>query len=180
MSVSFDKTDPSLGVTHNAFSQPVGKPVPGWSGCSRLPDMELPGRYCRLVPFRPEHARALFDAYGEDDGRMWTYMPFGPFAVADDLRDSIMDYMQNKGFQTFVILMDEIAVGHASFMRYDLVNGGVEVGGVCFSPHLQRSTVATEAMYLMMKHAFDHGYRRYEWKCDQLNAASNKAAQRLG
>ena len=138
------------------------------------------GRTCRVVPYHSDHAAPLFEAYARDDGRMWTYMPFGPFADAAALHASVMDYQQNKGFHTFVILADGMPLGHLSYLRYDLANGAVEIGGVSYSPTLQRSTVATEAQYLMMKHAFDHGYRRYEWKCDQLNIPSNRAALRLG
>lgn len=174
------RLSPSLGVRTNGFGQLVGKDVPEWRGCARLPDAELEGRTCRVVPFMPEHAAGLFDALARDDGRMWTYMPFGPFGDADMLRSNIETYMETRGFQTFVIMTDAQPRGYASFMRYDMANGGVEVGGVTFSPELQRTVAATEAMALMMRHAFDHGYRRYEWKCDQLNAPSNRAAQRLG
>jgi RimJ/RimL family protein N-acetyltransferase len=72
------------------------------------------------------------------------------------------------------------AIGVASFMRIDLKNGAIEVGNINYSPLLQRTRAATEAMYLMMKRAFALGYRRYEWKCDSLNASSRAAAQRLG
>ncbi len=178
--MSHEHIDSTLDPRLNGFGQPVGKPVPDWTPRERLPDVDLVGRTCRLTPYAPEHAAALFEAYAKDDGRMWTYMPFGPFEDAAALDASIMDYQQARGFHTFVILSGGRPVGHASFMRYDLANGTVEVGGVTFSPDLQRSTLATEAMYLMMRHAFDHGYRRYEWKCDQLNIPSNRAALRLG
>ena len=72
------------------------------------------------------------------------------------------------------------ATGVASYLRIQPENGSIEVGHINFSPLLQRNRAATEAMYLMMKHAFDLGYRRYEWKCDALNAPSRAAAQRLG
>ncbi len=178
--MSYEIIDSTLEPSLNPFGQPVGKAIPGWRACARLPDIELVGRTCRVVPYHPDHAPALLKAYAADDGRMWTYMPFGPFADARALHDSIMDYQTTKGFHTFVILADERALGHFSYLRYDLANGAVEVGGVSYSPALQRSTVATDAQYLMMKHAFDHGYRRYEWKCDQLNIPSNRAALRLG
>lgn len=178
--MSYESLDPSLNPSPNAFGQPVGKIVPEWTARQRLPDIELTGRTCSVIPYHPDHAPALFDAYAADDGRMWTYMPFGPFADAAALHRSIMDYQDNKGFHTFVILSDGRPVGHLSYLRYDLANGSVEIGGVSYSPVLQRSTVATEAQYLLMKHAFDHGYRRYEWKCDQLNIPSNRAALRLG
>jgi RimJ/RimL family protein N-acetyltransferase len=65
-------------------------------------------------------------------------------------------------------------------MRIDPLNGVIEVGNINYSPLLQRKPAATEAMYLMMKRAFDLGYRRYEWKCDSCNEPSKAAAARLG
>ncbi len=70
--------------------------------------------------------------------------------------------------------------GVASYLRIAPANGSIEVGHIHYSPTLQRRPAATEAMYLMMKRAFELGYRRYEWKCDALNAASRSAAERLG
>jgi len=83
-------------------------------------------------------------------------------------------------FQAIVDAATGKAVGVASFMRIDPANGVIEVGGINYSPLLQRRPAATEAMYLMMRRAFELGYRRYEWKCDSLNAPSRAAAQRLG
>lgn len=180
MSLSYDSFSPSLGIREDAFGNPIGKDIPGWQGCDRLPDMKLTGRICRLEPYAQFHAEGLYTAYARDDGRMWSYLPYGPFDSAEAVHESIENWQKNRGLHTFVILRDEQPVGHASFMRYDLAHGSVEVGGVTYSPALQRSTVATEAMYLMMKHAFDHGYRRYEWKCNQLNMPSSLAALRLG
>ena len=180
MPLDFDTFSPSLGIREDAFGNPIGKAIPDWQGCQRLPDMELMGRTCHLVPYDQIYAQGLHEAYAVDDGRMWSYLPYGPFDSAHGVDDSIQNYQKNRDFHTFVILKDEQPVGHASFMRYDLANGSVEVGGVTYSPALQRSTAATEAMYLMMKHAFDHGYRRYEWKCNQLNMPSSLAALRLG
>jgi RimJ/RimL family protein N-acetyltransferase len=83
-------------------------------------------------------------------------------------------------FYAIVERSSGLAIGVASYLRIDPANGAIEVGHLQFSPRLQRSTAATEAMYLMMKQAFDLGYRRYEWKCDALNAGSRRAAERLG
>ena len=83
-------------------------------------------------------------------------------------------------FQAIIDAATGKAVGVASFMRIDLPHGVIEVGGINYSPLLQRKPAATEAMYLMMKRVFELGYRRYEWKCDSLNAPSRAAAQRLG
>ncbi len=180
MSLAYDSLSPSLGVRENAFGQPVGKALPDWQLREKLPDIALIGRTCRVVPFVSVHSDALYTACAKDDGRMWTYMPYGPFTSAAELAESVAFFQQNRDFQTFTIMADEVPLGYASYMRYDLANGSIEVGGVTFSPALQRSIMATEAMYLMMKHAFDHGYRRYEWKCNQLNFPSSRAALRLG
>lgn len=180
MPLPFEDLSPSLGVHDNAFGQPVGKELDNWRGCERLPDVELAGHACRVVPFHASHAHGLFDAFAADDGSMWTYMPYGPFGDAAMLDASVRTYVETRGFHTFVVEVDGRPVGYASFMRYDGANGAVEVGGVTFSPALRRTRAATEAMYLMMAHAFAHGYRRYEWKCDQLNGPSNRAALRLG
>lgn len=175
-----DTISPSLGVRPDGFGHPVGKALPGWTARERLPDVALQGRTCRVVLYDTRFAQGLFDAFAQDDGRMFSYLPWRPFVSAKELDDVVQDYSKNRDFHTFVICRNEAPVGLASYMRYDLSNGSVEVGGLTFSPGLQRSTAATEAMYLMMKQAFDAGYRRYEWKCDQLNAPSVRAALRLG
>ncbi len=180
MSQAHEILSPSLGVRQDATGNPIGKALPGWHGCHRLPDAELIGHTCAVLPYDRVFAPSLFEACAQDDGRMWTYLPWGPFEEAEELADTFEAYQNNRDFQTFVVEADGHALGFASFMRYDPPNGIVEVGGVTFSPALQQSTAGTEAMFLMMKHAFDHGYRRYEWKCDQLNGPSNKAALRLG
>ncbi len=86
----------------------------------------------------------------------------------DPLFFTIMDCAGNK------------PLGLASYLRIDPRSGSIEVGHLAYSPLLQRTAAATEAMYLMMSRAFELGYRRYEWKCDALNAPSRSAAQRLG
>lgn len=176
----FETLSPSLKPRPDAFGNPVGQTVPDWAGCHRLPDAAMVGRNCTLFPYDDSLAGDLFAALAEDDGGMWTYLPYGPFATVSELADSIKTYQRHRDFQTFVIVSDERPIGYASYMRYDCPNGSVEVGGVTFSPALRRTVMATEAMFLMMKTAFDHGYRRYEWKCDQLNRPSNLAALRLG
>ncbi len=89
--------------------------------------------------------------------------------------------MDDPLFHAIVDSKSGSAVGVAAYMRIDAANGVIEVGHLNFSPRLQATTAATEAMYLMMRRAFDElGYRRYEWKCDSLNEASRRAASRLG
>jgi len=176
----FERLSPSLQPHDDAFGNPVGQAIPDWQGCHRLPDATMTGRTCALLPYDPSLAPGLFNAFSRDGGGMWTYLPFGPFGSPKDLADSIETYQRHRDFQTFVIVKDEQPLGFASFLRYDCMNGSVEVGGVTFSPALRRTVMATEAMFLMMKTVFEHGYRRYEWKCDQLNRPSNLAALRLG
>lgn len=113
---------------------------------------------------------------------MWTYLLSGPFASLAEYR-TWLEAKQASDDPLFFAIVDgatRLAVGLASYLRIDAANGSMEVGHLQFSPLLQRTAAATEAMYLMMKQAFELGYRRYEWKCDALNAASRRAAERLG
>lgn len=116
------------------------------------------------------------------EGRMWTYLPYGPFDSPDGYR-KWADEMARSGDPLFYAIIDrttERALGVASYLRINPAGGSIEVGHLGFSPLLQRTPAATEAMFLMMKRAFLLGYRRYEWKCDALNSASRSAARRLG
>ena len=142
------------------------------------------GWYCRVEPLdKSRHAADLYRANRQDpDNRIWTYLAYGPF-------DSLEGYLgwmdrlccgDDPLFHAIVDAKTDKAVGVASYLRIDPANGSIEVGHINYSPLLQRTPAATEAMYLMMKRAFDLGYRRYEWKCDALNAASRAAAQRIG
>jgi RimJ/RimL family protein N-acetyltransferase len=144
----------------------------------------MQGRFCRLEPLdATRHATDLHDAYSLDrDGRMWTYLFSGPFATPDEYRAWVESRQASKDPLYFAIVdaVSGRAAGVASYLRIDPAHGVVEVGHIAFSPLLQRTRAATEAMYLMMKHAFELGYRRYEWKCDALNAPSRRAAERLG
>jgi RimJ/RimL family protein N-acetyltransferase len=142
------------------------------------------GRFCRVELLDIDrHAADLFAANAIDaEGRNWTYLPVGPFDAFDAYR-TWMDGAVAKDdplFHAIIDLETGRAVGVASYLRIDPPAGSIEVGFITYSPLLQRKPAATEAMYLMMQRAFTLGYRRYEWKCDALNAASRAAAQRLG
>jgi RimJ/RimL family protein N-acetyltransferase len=169
----------------NQFGQPIGEEVAGWTARQRPPRSEMLGRYCRLEPLRSEHhAEALHEAYSDDaEGRNWTYLPYGPFASAEDYA-AIVATVQDGEDPVFLAIIDNATnkpVGVASYLRIEPDMGVIEVGHLSYSPRLQGTTAATEAMYLMMRRAFDElGYRRYEWKCDSLNAPSCGAAERLG
>ena len=117
---------------------------------------------------------------------MWTYLPYGPFDSLDTYR-AWTEEMSRRSDPLFFAIIDHNsghasgrAVGLASYLRIDPAAGSIEVGHLHYSPLLQRTPAATEAMFLMMERAFNLGYRRYEWKCDALNAPSRAAAQRLG
>lgn len=144
----------------------------------------MEGRYCRLEPLDPDlHAESLFAANSLDvGGKNWTYLPYGPFESLKDYRAWMeRDCRGNDPlFYAIVDLAREQAVGVASYLRITPGCGSIETGHINYSPLLQRTPAATEAMYLMMARAFDLGYRRYEWKCNALNTQSRAAAQRLG
>jgi RimJ/RimL family protein N-acetyltransferase len=168
----------------NALGQPIGAPVPDWKPPPHPPAVVLAGRFCRVEPLDPErHAAALFEANALDaSGRNWTYLLREPFETLAGYRA----WMEQSCLSTdpmFFAIVDaarDTATGVAAYLRIAPGAGSIEVGHINFSPLLQRTPAATEAMYLMMRNAFELGYRRYEWKCDSLNGPSRAAAQRLG
>jgi len=169
----------------NPFGQPVGFPVDGWTPRRHPPLTPMTGRYCRVEPLDAErHAAELYAAYSADrEGRMWTYLPWGPYAGFAEYRDAVVTGLGREHFITYAVIdvASGKAAGVASYLNINLAAGSIEVGGIAYSPALQRSQAGSEAMFLMMRRAFaELGYRRYEWKCNALNAASRAAAQRYG
>jgi RimJ/RimL family protein N-acetyltransferase len=169
---------------HNEFDQPVGFPVADWKMPPLPPRTVLSGRFCRLEPLGPDrHAEQLHAANSlEADGRGWTYVAYGPFASFADYRHWTETYGQRTDHRFYAIIDAETnkASGVAAYMRMDPASGSIEVGAIKYTPLIAQQPAATEAMHMMMKNAFALGYRRYEWKCDALNAPSRAAAQRLG
>ena len=168
----------------NALGQPIGFAVEGWTPPPRPPREPMQGRYCRVEPL--DIARHAADLYAANrtatDPRDWTYLAYGPFENIEDYH-AWMQRVCLSDDPLFHAIIDGVtgkAVGVASFLRIESAGGLIEVGHINFSPLLQRTAAATEAMYLMMQRAFELGYRRYEWKCDALNARSRAAAQRYG
>ena len=149
----------------------------------RRPDWAVQeGRYVRLERLDPSrHAAALHAANRESDA-IWDYLPYGPFTDEAAYRAWAEDMAprEDPRFYTLVDLSTGRPGGVASYLRIDPNAGSIEVGHINFAPVLQRSRAATEAMYLMMRWAFEAGYRRYEWKCNAANAGSRRAAERLG
>lgn len=169
----------------NALGQPVGEPLPDWRPAAWPPRTPMIGRYCRLEPLDPApHARGLYAAFAEDrEGRDWTYLPYGPFPDRQAFTDWLHAFCRGDDpqFHTLIDRASGEARGMASYLRITPAVGVMEVGHIHLAPSLQRTAAATEAMLLMMRRAFTElGYRRYEWKCDALNAPSRAAAVRLG
>lgn len=179
-------TDAMHPACVNELGQPVGAPVPNWTPRRPPTTSVLTGRYCRLERLDPaRHADELFAAdQGDASGASWTYLPYGPFTDLDTYR-RWADEAASRDDPFFYTVIDTDpgprAVGVLSYLRITPESGTIEVGHVHYSPALARRRAATEAQYLLMHHAFDGlGYRRYEWKCDSLNAPSRSAAERLG
>ena len=168
----------------NELKQPVGPRLDGWVPPPPPQREVLCGRFCRLEPLDPErHAGQLHAANALDaEGRNWTYLPYGPFVSLAEYRLWLERQAASRDplFFAIIDLAHGEAVGLASYLRITPASASIEVGHLAFSPRLQRRPAATEAMCLMMARAFELGYRRYEWKCNALNAASRAAAQRLG
>ena len=164
--------------------QPIGFSIGDWTPPVRPPAEPMIGRYCRLERLDADRdGQSLFDAYALDsEGRNWTYLPHGPFENYAEFHIwlSGMAKLDDPFFFTIIDAESQTSVGIASYLRITPPAGSIEVGHIHYSPLLQRTPAATEAMYLMMEQAFALGYRRYEWKCDALNAPSRMAAQRLG
>jgi RimJ/RimL family protein N-acetyltransferase len=145
----------------------------------------LPGRVVTLRPFdKASQAEALYWAtHGPQSEDLWRYMSDGPFASRTAF-EAAFDKKEKSVDPLFLAIVDNasgVPVGQASYLRIEPAHRSIEVGNIIFTPGLQRSPGATEAMYLMARYAFnDLGYRRYEWKCNALNQPSRRAALRLG
>lgn len=167
----------------NEFDQPIGEPLPDWQPPKPPQPAVLEGRYCRLEPLSETHVGSLHESLRDSgDGEQWTYMSDGPYPDPDAFAARILARADDPELLVLAIVDPATgrATGTASYLRIFPALGTIEVGHIMFGAGLRRTPAATEAMYLMARHAFDLGYRRYEWKCDALNAASRAAAARLG
>ena len=161
---------------------PVGPPVPGFIPPPLPPRAVMQGTYAMLQPLNAQdHAALLFRVF-EGQDQLWRYMYDGPFSSSAQFHRWVRD-VETRDDPLFYAIKN-LETGHwegvASYLRIAPAAGSIEVGSITFSPALQQTRAATEAMYLMMAWAFDAGYRRYEWKCNALNMPSRRAAQRLG
>ena len=138
------------------------------------------GSYASLEPLSHSHITELWEAH-KNAPDVWQYIPVGPFADASGF-GAWVDQMriQPDPLQFAVRMEDGRLGGTLSFMRINPSAGSIEVGYIVFTPRLQRTREATEAVYLTLKWAFEAGYRRFEWKCNAANTASRRAAIRFG
>ncbi len=168
-------------MTHASSDRPLGPLLPNWTPPPRPARRDILGRYARLEPLTPDHAPDFFAAAKGHDW-IWDYMPDGPFATQADYVDWSARAERSPDPHFFAIrdLETGKATGVASYLRIAPEAGSIEVGNICLTPALQRKRAATEAMASLMGWGFDAGYRRYEWKCNALNAPSRRAALRFG
>jgi RimJ/RimL family protein N-acetyltransferase len=181
----------SLSSIMGFEDRPLGPVVGNTTALRPSLDTKLPGRYATVVGMSTEHIESLYlHISGDENAHLWDYMLGGPFNELSEFRAVWEAQIKSPDMVLYAIISNDQpttpsgvdnVVGCASYMNINTTNRCVEVGSVMFSPRLQRTPAATEAMYLMAKHAFeDLGYRRYEWKCNTLNASSQRAALRLG
>lgn len=160
----------------------LGQPLPDWTPAPHPDFTILPGRHCLLEPLAADrHAAELFAAFQGRDS-LWDYMGNGPFGSEVDFTAWVksVERLRDPIFFAVIDRASGQALGILSLMRIDPMNGVIEVGNIAFSPRLQRTIAATEAIHLVMKHIFALGYRRFEWKCNALNLPSRRAAERFG
>ena len=161
--------------------QPVGVPVDA-SPARRPEAVVLEGRFGRVEKLDPAHHAADLWHAAQGHDALWTYMAYGPFADAAAFSRWVAERAKLDDPTSYAVIeRGGRALGIATLMEIRPAMRVIEVGNIVYTPALQRTPLATEAQYLLARYIFDAlGYRRYEWKCDALNAASRRAALRLG
>ena len=171
-----------LYVTENQYGQEIGDDLGQWEPPEGPPEhTELKGQYVTLEPLvRTSHAIPLFHVFKRSQTKMWTYLPKGPFVDAAELGQLIDELNNNPTTQAYAAVVNDEPLGFLTQMHIRPEEGVLEIGWVTFSTELQRTRESSEALFLLLKDAFDHGFRRVEWKTDNLNEASREAAERVG
>ena len=168
----------------NLYGQTVGDVVPDWNGAAVLPRETLIGQYCRLVPLDAgSHAADLFDAYAQaPDDRDWTWLASSRPTSVEAAACWVQGKVTDASLVPYAVIEQRSgrAVGLVCFMAIEREHGSVEIGHVTWSPRMKNTVLGTESIWLLLRQAFALGYRRVEWKCDSLNTASRRAAERLG
>lgn len=167
------------------MSRPLGTPL-DWAPAQTPSREALRSSHVLLRPLdAATDAEPLFEASHPPNGdpAIWTYLFEGPYESPEQMADDLAKFGRSDDpfFYTVVRLADHLPLGLTSYLRIAPEHGSIEIGNIWFGPPLQRTTAASEAIYLLARHAFDDlGYRRLEWKCNALNAASRRAAERFG
>jgi len=167
---------------HPQTGQPVGLPVANTAPAPRPGPVTLKGRYGRVEKLKAEHVADLWKVFAGQD-QVWTYIAAnGPFAGAAEFSAFIaMRAAADDPYAYAIVDLSDRAIGYFTLLRIEPAMRVIEVGHVLYSPTLQRTPLGTEAQCLLARYVFETlGYRRYEWKCDALNAPSQRAALRYG
>lgn len=169
-------------ITRNAFNQIIGGKLENWQPPQFPSKTTLEGSYCILEPFNPGlHTNFLLEGFQQDESG-WTYLSYGPFHTAEEFYDWLTALLKKEDICPFAILdkSKKIPLGMASYLRAVPQYGSIEIGYLHFSKPMRKTAMATETIYKIINYVFELGYRRCEWKCDSLNQASRKAAERFG
>lgn len=164
----------------NDYGQPVGYTVVDWQPARHPQAVILEGTNCIVRPLTADAIPVLFDEFQAGGDALWTYLPYGPFSSAETYGETIRRLADNTGAVFYMIVQQGRPCGLFALSAIVTERGSVELAHVLFSTRLQRSRAATEAVHLIIRYVFELGYRRCEWKCNALNAASRRAAQRFG
>ncbi|HTX46032.1 MAG TPA: GNAT family protein [Solirubrobacteraceae bacterium] len=162
------------------MDRPLGPDLPGFASAARPSREPLRGAYVELRPVDPSaDAEPLFEA-SRDTG-IWTYLFDGPYSSIDEFRVMLEQAALLEDPFRYTIVREGDPEGMCSYLRITPEHGVIEIGNIWFGTPMQRTTAATEAIYLLALNAFDTlGYRRLEWKCNALNGPSRRAAERFG
>lgn len=171
-------------IEKNQFGQNLGTSIIDWASRAYPSASVKSGLFCSVEPLDVEiHGAVLFEALCVNNDASWTYLPLNNFNSYSAFKAWLI-FETAKRDQRFYAIVDKTsgsAVGMCALLRINPEHGVAEIGCINYAPSLKKTPAATEAMYLMMKEVFDElGYRRYEWKCNNLNQASKNAALRLG
>lgn len=167
----------------NKYNQPIGEELSNWQKRTFPSDMYYVGEYTIVTRLSRTHTKELYNALKNSHPSNWTYLPDEPPHNYEAFKQTLLEKIESSTHIYYAVLNNETnkPLGIFSLMRVDQANGVIEVGNINFSDELRRTRISTEAHYLLAMYVFEElQYRRYEWKCDSLNAPSIKTATRLG
>ncbi|MFD4706670.1 GNAT family N-acetyltransferase [Gottfriedia sp. NPDC058432] len=167
----------------NKYNQPIGEELSNWEIREFPSDMYYVGKHTIVTRLSRTHTKDLYNAFKISNPSNWTYLTDEPPLNYENFEQTLLEKIESSTQIYYAVINKETnkPLGIFSLMRIDQTNGVIEVGSINFSDALRRTIISTEAHYLLAKYVFEElQYRRYEWKCDSLNAPSIKTAKRLG